>query len=343
MRIRKSSILLALAAIFISCNLQAAKIDTIYFQNGDRITAEVKSLANNQLKLSTADGGTINVEWNKVDSVKILTNMRIVLSNGTIMYGKILTAGELGKCYVWSSSDEPLLIDLIRIVLLSPLEDKFMNRLSGTLSSGFSYVKSTSVMQMNFDASVKYQAERNQIELSYSGLFSKDSTAGYNQNQNGGAQLIRILPKNWFLLSDLVLESNSEQDLDLRTSLTLGGGNAFIRTNASTLYAALGLQGNREISVGEAQFNLEAVISTKYSVFIYDDPEVSFNFTGLLIPSLTTLGRVRTNIDSNLKWEVFTDFFLKWTFFYNFDSQPLSETAERNDWAVTLIGLEYKL
>ncbi len=327
-----------------SGNLRASsKIDTIYFQNGDRITAEVKSLESNHLKLSTDDGGTIYVEWNKIDSVKILNNMRILLSNGKIMYGKILPAGEVGKCFIWSSFEDPLLLELIRIVLLAPMEDLFVDRLSGTLSSGFSYVKSTSVMQMNFDATVKYQAEKNQLEFSYSGLFSTDPTSGYSQNQNGGMQLIRILPKNWFLLSNLLLESNSELDLDLRTSITLGGGNAFIRTNASLLYAALGLQGNRETSLGVGQFNLEVVISTKYSVFIYDDPEVSFNFTGDLIPSLTTLGRIRTNIDSNLKWEVFNDFFLKWTFFYNFDSQPLSETAEKNDWAVTLIGVEYKL
>ncbi len=343
MRITKPYILLTLAAIFISCNLQAQKIDTIYFQNGDRVTAEVKSLGSNQLRLSTKDAGTVYVEWNKIDSVKILSNMRILLDDGIILYGKILPAGEVGKCYIWTSTDEPKLKELVHIVMLAPMEDKFLNRISGTLSSGFSYVKSTQVMQMNLDGSVKYQAERNQIELSYSGLFSRDSTAGYSQNQNGGASLIRMLPKNRFLISDLVLESNSELDLDLRTSLTLGGGNAFIRTNASILYAALGLQGNREISMGDAQFNLEGVISTKYSVFIYDDPEVSFNFTGDLIPSLTTLGRVRTKIDSNLKWEIFNDFYLKWTFFYNYDSQPLSTEAERNDWAVTLIGVEYKL
>lgn len=343
MQITKPYILLALAAIFISSNIQAAKIDTIYFQNGDRVTAEVKSLENNKLKLSTSDAGTVYVEWNKVDSVKILNNMRIVLEDGQIIYGKILTAGEAGKCYIWSSVDEPLLIELVHIVLLAPLEDKILNRLSGTLSAGFSYVKATQVMQMNFDGSIKYQAEKNQLELSYTGLFSKDSTSGYSQNQHGGATAIRMLPKNWFLISMLSLESNSEQDLDLRTSLTLGGGNAFIRTNTSILYAALGLQGNREISLGDAQFNLEGVLNTQYTVFIYDDPEVSFTFTGDLIPSLTTLGRVRTKIDSNLKWEVFNDFYLKWTFFYNFDSQPLSSTAERNDWAVTLIGVEYKL
>ncbi len=343
MQITKPYILLALAAIFIASNIQAAKIDTIYFQNGDRVTAEVKSLENNKLKLSTDDAGTVNVEWNKIDSVKILNNMRIVLDDGKIMYGKILTAGEAGKCYIWSSMDEPLLIDLVHIVMLAPLEDKMLSRLSGTLSTGFSSVKATQVLQMNFDGSVKYQAEKNQLELSYSGLFSKDSASDYSQNQHGAATAIRMLPKNWFLISMLSLESNSEQDLDLRTSLTLGGGNAFIRTNTSILYAALGLQGNREVSLGDAQFNLEGVLNTQYTVFIYDDPEVSFTFTGDLIPSLTTLGRIRAKIDSNLKWEVFNDFYLKWTFFYNFDSQPLSITAERNDWAITLIGVEYKL
>ena len=343
MQITKPYILLTLAAIFISCNLHSQKIDTIYFQNGDRVTAEVKSLANNQLKLSTNDAGTVNVEWNKIDSVKILNNMRIVLDDGKIMYGKILSAGEAGKCNIWDSEGDPLLMDLVHIVILNPLEDKILNRLSGTLSSGFSYLKSTRIMNMNFDGLVKYQAEKNQLELSYSGLFSKDSTAGYSQNQNGGVTAIRILPKNWFLLSMLNLESNSEQDLDIRTSVTLGGGNAFIRNNTSVLYAALGLQGNREVSLGEAQFNLEGVLTTHYSVFIYDDPEVSFTLTGDLIPSLTTLGRIRTTIDSNLKWEIFNDFFLKWTFYYNFDSQPLSATAERNDWAITLIGVEYKL
>jgi hypothetical protein len=343
MRITKPYLLLTLAAIFISCNLNAQKIDTIYFQDGDRVTAEVKSLENNQLRLSTGDAGTVNVEWNKIDSVKILNNMRIVLDDGKIMYGKILTAGEDGKCYIWSSLDEPLLVEMVHIVLLSPLEDKFLNRLSGTLSSGFSYLKSTQIMNMNFDASVKYTAERNQLELSYSGLFSRDSASDYSQNQNGAATIIRLLPRNWFLISMLNLESNSEQDLDLRTSLTMGGGNAFIRTNTSILYAALGLQGNRETSLGDVQFNLESVFTGQYTVFIYDNPEVSFTLTGDLIPSLTTLGRIRTKIDSNLKWEVFSDFFLKWTFYYNFDSQPLSETAERNDWAITLIGLEYKL
>ncbi len=343
MRISKLYIILTLAAIFVSSNLQAAKIDTIYFQSGDRITAEVKQLENNQLKLSTDDVSTVYVEWDKIDSVKILNTQRIVMDDGQILYGKILPAGEAGKCFIWSSLGDPHLYALVHIISLAPLKDKFLNRLSGSVSSGFSYVKATQVTQMNFDGSIKYLAEKNQLELSYSGLFSQDPTKGYSQNQTGGASVIRLLPNKWFLLSQLTLESNSEMNLDLRTSITAAAGYSFLRSNRSYLYTALGILGNRELSQDSAQNNLEADLTAMYSVFIFDDPEVSFDLTVELIPSLSTPGRFRTNIDSSLKWEIFDDFYLKWTFWHNHDSKPLSTTAEKNDWAVTLIGIEYKL
>ena len=343
MRISKLYIILTLAAIFASCNLQAAKIDTIYFQNGDRITAEVKYLENNQLKLSTNEAGAVFVEWDMVDSVKILNTQRIVMDDGQILYGKILPAGEAGKCFIWSSLGDPHLYELVHIVSLAPLKDKFLGRLSGSLSSGFSYFKATQVTQMNFDGSIKYQSEKNQLELSYSGLFSLDSTKNFSQNQTGGVTFIRLLPNKWFLLSQLTLESNSQMDLDLRTSVTAAAGYSFVRTNRSYLYAALGLLTNRELSKGDAQNNLEASLTAMYSVFIFNDPEVSFSLTAELIPSLSNPGRVRTNIDTNLKWEIFNDLYLKWTVWHNHDSKPLSETEEKNDWAVTLIGVEYKL
>jgi len=336
--------LLVLAGILLSAGAQASsKIDTIYFQNGDRITGEVKALENNQLRVSTDDAGTIRVEWSKIDSVKILNNMRIVLDEGEILYGKILPAGAVGMCYIWTREKAPRQMKLLRIVSLSLLQDQFLNRLNGTLSSGFSYVKASRVMQMNIDGMVEYQAEKNLFRISYDGIFTREPNTANSQRQNGGVSFMRIFPKNWFLVSSVTGENNSELGLDLRTTLSLGGGNSLIYTNFSRLYLALGIQGNREKSAENNQNNVEGLLVGKYSIFIYDNPEVSFSLSGELIPNLTTLGRVRANIDSSLKWEIFSDFYLKWSFYYNFDSQPLSETAEKNDWAVTLLGVEYRL
>lgn len=344
MNFKHLHIVLALIGLFHSgVSLASSKIDTIYFQSGDRITGEVKSLQNNQLKLSTSDVGSVNVEWNKIDSVKILNNMRIVLDDGSIMYGKILTAGEAGQCYIWSSDGDPLQLALALIVSLSPLKNTFMNRLTGSLSSGFSYMKSTEVLQMNFDGSIDYQAEKNTIELSYSGLFSMDSLENKDQNQDAKVTFFRLLSNNWFLVSNVSLESNSELELDLRTTLAMGAGKSLVSNNFTRLNTAAGLQATRENSGGAYQNNLETFAVASYSVFIYDDPKVSVNVSAQVIPSLSALGRVRTSINSSLNWEIFSDFYLKWTFYFNSDSQPLSETAEKYDWAVTLLGLEYRL
>ena len=322
--------------------LFAAKIDTIFLQQGDRITGEVKSMENNYLRLSTHDVGTVKVEWNKIDSVKILTSMRIELVDGRIIYGKLLTAGIQGSCYIWRNMGDPLLIELILVVALSPVEEKFIDRLNGTLSTGFSYVKASDIAQMNFSGSLEYLARKNHGEIFYDGIITQDSVKT-TQRHHGGATFIRILPQKWFLITTVSLESNSELELDLRSNWGVGGGKSLIRTNFINFHLAGGAQFNRETSKGVEQFNLESVVETKYSVFIYDDPEVSFDIKVDLIPSLTDIGRVRSNITSNLKWEVFNDFYLKWSFYYTHDNRPLSETAAKSDWAVTLLGVEYKL
>ena len=99
---------------------------------------------------------------------------------------------------------------------------------------------------------------------------------------------------------------------------------------------------NREDAQDINQYNIEGRYQVDYSIFIYDSPEVSFNISGKIIPSLNDLGRIRSEIDSDLKWEILSDFFLKWSFYYRFDNRPLAG-GEKSDWAIILLGLEYEL
>lgn len=333
-----SALLLVLAV-----NVSAQKIDTIYLQEGDRITGEVKSLASNYLKLSTHDVGTISIKWNKIDSVKILSKMRIVLSEGQIYYGIMMPSGEDGSCYIWGNIGDPRLTRLAEIVELSRLEDKFFTRFTGTLSSGFSYTKANDNMQVNLNASVQYTAQKNLLEFSYDGLLTQQDTLSSSERQNGGITVRRILPNNWFVVSALTFETNSEQNLDLRSSLAIGAGNNLVSTNRSNLRIGTGLQANRELTQDGDQNSVEGILTSDFSMFIYDSPKLTFNLGGQLLPSLSDLGRIRVDVDSNISWEIFHDFYLKWTFYYTFDSRPVSATAARSDWAVTLLGIEYKL
>ncbi len=341
--IRIPGITAILLLLFAGNALAASKIDTIYFRNGDRMTGEVKSLESNYLRLSTHDAKTIQIEWNKIDSVKILNIMRIVLQDGQVFYGSLQPAGEKNYCYIWSTMGDPRLTPLTDIVNLTPLEDKFLDRVKGTLSSGFSFTKANDLMQINLNGSLTYLANKNQLDLSYDGNFTRQDTLPSNQHQNSTISFKRLLRRNWFVVSNLGFESSTELELDLRTSFGAGAGKHLVHSNRTTLFLAGGIMGNKEEARGNIQYNLEGVVTMNYKVYIYESPEVSFNLSADILPSFSVSGRVRTSVDSNLKWEIFNDFYLKWTFYHNFDSKPLSEGASKNDWAITLLGIEYKL
>jgi len=338
-----ASILFFLLLMLPACLSASGKTDTIYFQNGDRNTGEVKSLLNDLLTLSTDDAGTIKIEWTKVDSVHIINRMRILLTDGKILYGILLPAGVAKSCMIWSSAGEPVQVTLTSIVELSPIEEKFRERLNGTVSSGFSYTKASDVMQLNFNGTLKYLAKKNLIEISYDGIVTKEPTKGTTQRQKGGISLLRVMPKKWFFATQLMAESNSELQLDLRTTIGAGIGNSIVRNQRTHFYVVAGILGNRELSQENKRNNIEGLLGIDYSVFIYENPEVSFHVSSDVIPSLSDLGRIRSNTESNLKWEIFNDFYLKWSFYYSFDSRPLTNGAEKSDWAITMLGLEYKL
>ena len=344
MNLFKHSLIIIFFLMILPGRLTASEmIDTIYFQNGNQNTGEVKSLLNDMLNLSTDHAGTMKIQWTKVDSVSILSKMRIVLTDGEILYGVLLPSGVVKSCIIWGSEGEPVLLTLSSIVELSPIEEKFIERLSGTVSSGFSYTKASEVMQLSLNGTLKYMAEKNLTEISYGGIVTQEPIEGTTQRQKGGISLQRLMPKKWFLATQLMAESNSELQLDLRTTIGIGIGNSIIHTQRTHCFTEGGILGNRELSQENRQNNIEGLLGIDYSVFIHENPDVSFHVSSNIIPSLSDLGRIRSNTESNLKWEIFNDFYLKWSFYYSYDSKPLSTGAEKSDWAISMLGLEYKL
>ncbi|MFC2126469.1 DUF481 domain-containing protein [Bacteroidota bacterium] len=320
----------------------ASKIDTIYFQNGDRVTGEIKSLEKNLLRLSTDDAGIIKVEWANVDSVYVLNTMRITLGDGNIYYGKLFPSGNIKQCILIDQKNEKQVLNLNEIVMLSPLEKKITKRLRGTLSTGINYTKSSEIAIFNFSGNIAYIETKNIIEADYNHIRTIDKNRSRSQRQDGSVSLQRVFPDKWFLSGLIIAESNSEFQLDLRTTAAIGGGKNLVLTNSDRLYILAGTMVNREFADTLRRNNLEGIARFNYSRFIYDSPKITFNLVGDIIPSITLAGRFRSEIDSSLKWEILNDFYLKWTFYHSFDSNPLSKLAENSDWGISF-GFEYKI
>ena len=66
---RRDRLLVLIALLPLSAAVAAPKTDVVVFQNGDRLTGEVKGLDRGRLSFDTDATGTIAIEWARVKSV----------------------------------------------------------------------------------------------------------------------------------------------------------------------------------------------------------------------------------------------------------------------------------
>ena len=322
-----------------SISLYGQKVDKVFLKNGDIITCEVKYLKNNLLYVKTDHSGNYDIEWDKIDSLNVKKFLRIELEDGRVYYGSLIAIDSAGyNAMVHLKGIE--ILNHMEIVSIVASKDKFLDRFDGAVSAGFSYTKASKVGQLNFSGNAKYQAPKYGTEIKYSNIFTKTGDSTATQAMKGSLTIDRILPKRWFVYTSLSAESNSEQNLILRSNVGLGGGNNLIYTNFIVLNLTAGTLLNREISTDNSQNNAEVIVRSKFSAFRYDSPKINLTISGAVIPSFTDWGRVRTELDSKLRWEILSDFFISWTLGHRFDSRPISVTAEKKDYWVVL-GLEF--
>ena len=132
--------------------------------------------------------------------------------------------------------------------------------------------------------------------------------------------------------------------LDWRTSIGAGGGRYLRQTNSSTLSLTGGLQLSRENVRGglDDEDTVEAFATLSWDWFRYDTPELDFSTELQIIPNLTDAGRVRTELDVSIKWEMIEDLFWELEIYDSFDTDPVIQGAEKNDYGVvTSLGWEF--
>jgi hypothetical protein len=150
-----------------------------------------------------------------------------------------------------------------------------------------------------------------------------------SRKQDLTLSLQRFLPLKWLLAGGAALEQNTELGIDLRTSVSLGGGYNVIHSNNNLLYSVLGISLNHEsyFDSTASSFNLEGVGSVQYQLFIYDHPKASLTTYLKVFPGLTDWGRVRANFDIVLSWEIIIDLYWDLSYYLSYDNKPTGSAA----------------
>lgn len=325
---------LALAGFTVPSVVSAReKTDLVYLTNGDRLTGEIMQLDRGILKLSTNDIGTINIEWEDVDSLNSVYQFRIEDAFGGKYFGAIFVthAGMLEVIRTGQVEEAAQ----VNVVAITPLEASFWQQLDGSISLGFSYTKSNSLAQLTSDINVRRRTPIRSVELDMSSITTAQEGGPTQRREDLSLTYNRLFQGRRFATASTAAQSNDELGLDLRVQFSMGLGANLVQSNHNDLASSAGLSVNREWwSDTDGDYNLEAFVSVEHSVFRYDYPKTDITTEITLYPSLTSWGRLRSELDISASREIVKDFTIILSFYDSYDSDPLNATADKNDFGL---------
>jgi hypothetical protein len=215
---------------------------------------------------------------------------------------------------------------------------------NGGVSLGLDYKRANDIGNLNFDSDFTYRSRFYETSIKLNTVFSfqKDRQPTRKADLNGS--VINFLSSRWFIGGILGLSQNTELGLNLRLFTTGAYGRLLISTNHNRLITAAGLSVNREWTTSntENSYNLEALLSAVFSIFVYNTPKTDFTTSVNAFPNLTARGRVRIDFESKLKQEIIKDFTVNFSIYLNYDSKPPSSSVTKADYGITF-GLGYTL
>jgi hypothetical protein len=310
---------------------RAQKTDWVWIRNGDRITGEVKSLNHALLKYSTDDLGTIYIEWDNVARISSKATFEVQLRTGVKYYGSLGVVRDGGVVVGLDT------LPLAEIVAITPIRRKLLGRLDGYVDVGVSYQKAHSTLQVSSAANVLYRGPRIETRFDVSAYHEGRDDASATSRFNTSLTERLFVANRWSTGFVIGYELNEELDLAGRTRFVGFGSRTLVMSNRTDVRATGGLVLTRERSFSDStSVSLEGLLGASISKFQYDYPKLDFAFTSQAYPSFTIAGRVRWQNDLRVSYELVKDFTLTWSMFDTFDSKPLSEGAERNDFGTTL-------
>ena len=312
----------------------AARTDVVILHNGDHITGEVKKLDYGKLEYKTDDMDNIYIEWEKIHHITSVNRFEIVDTNGIRRWGSIGRTDTPQEFVVITSVGADTL-GLLGVVRLTRIKETFWRRLKGSISIGFSYTRATETAEATLGGDTRYRAEKYGGRITYNAYLT-DQAEERTSRYNFGFNLDRFLKRRWTVGGAFGVEHNEELGLDRRTSLAAVGSRIVVETNRTVVTLSLGLSGTQENFIGSdsTTYNLELPMEFSYSRFQFHNPESNIQLSGSVYPSLTTEGRYRASITTDISHEIYTDLFFAVSFYYDYDNKPPRDAA-RDDYRLS--------
>jgi hypothetical protein len=334
--------LLVFCLFFVSFQMvKAAKTDTIYMKNGDRITCEIKELEFGKVRVKTDDVGIIYIEWDAILSLHTTENLEIQFYDGERLFGPLTASEDTGTAIIHTPLvDEK--IYFVEVVGLMQIKNGFFAKIDGSIEAGLSYTRGSETFQANFNAKADYRGRNYLTGIRTNTITTIQSDRQTQENQDHSAYFRRMFLHNYFAEYTVSIQRNTTQGLGRRTITGFLAGKDLLRKSRLQWNLSAGVLFNNEQALDSVNSTNsgEAVFSTMFKVVKYNSPKRDIYTQVSYFPSITEKERYRVQYDLNMSLEIFSDFHFTINYYYMYDSKPRTESALKDDFGI-VTGIKY--
>jgi Protein of unknown function, DUF481 len=304
--------------------------------NGDAITGELKSLDFGSLRYSTDSMGTVHIDWEDVASISSRQSLQFEIVDGSRYFGTVEPGAEDFQLRVATLSG-PVELAVRRVVRIVPIEtdDRWWERVDGSLSFGFNTQKGSEVTTLNLAFDSSYRTLNWLAGVTVNSAITDQPSEETSKRESVGLHYQRFRADRWFNVWFATWETNDELGINSRVLAGGGLGRYVLQTNKNQLSLAAGLVATRESLIGETESttNAEGVLQFRYLHRDFESDSF-INFTTNLYPLLEDLSSWRAETDLTFRYELIEDLFFDFTLYHSYASDP-PEGAASNDYGLT--------
>ncbi len=321
--------------------------DVVQLKNGDRMTGEIKGLQGGELRFkSDYMAEAVRLDWAKVERLESKSLFMILTVDGKLITDVIrLLPGNSGEIanFVIGNANQSIKVHQLDVIRITPADRQFWKRLEGSIDFGFSFTSGNDQYQTQLSATTTYRTGDHSFTASVDSVLS-GQTEGTSLTRNQfSLDYRKQLSRRWYVGGLVDFLRSDQQSLNLRTSVGGLVGRNVVQTENTRLSILGGVVGTRESyseSIGTPKStNADAIVGADFATFRFNSADIRSRFS--LFPSLTTPGRQRMQVTSDLRIKIVKDLWWGFHLYENFDSKP-PVRADKNDLGVsTSLGWKF--
>jgi hypothetical protein len=314
-------------------------------KNGDKITCEIRSLQQGQLTIKQDYAiSTVDLDWEKIDRIESKQSFVVADTRGNAVDGTLLENANQAILTVIGASTNK--IPHNEVVSIQQTGETFIRRLRGSIDLGSSFAQSNSQKNLTLQSDLNYQATKSVSSLTASSQFTSQRETTDTREITVKTEYFHQLRKsNWYGGGIANFLSSSEQQISLRSSF---GGAISVRpifTNKTNLSLIGALVYTNEKDAANttstaSAHSLDAVVAIQFSTFRFDS--TTFDSAIWVYPSLTSPGRVRMTINQDVYYKFYKDFYVRASFYNNYDNRPVVGAPSNNLGVSSTVGWSFR-